>query len=213
MEFVVGKIGGPFLTMSEEAGFQGFGGGKMSFISTFRAFFSPRNPSLAHQFNAAARHYYPHQMPDFDPQAWHSGRNNCYAYALNIPEHGWGLPGQLMRRRKQRSGLVWDSDGSKAIPYFDSLLRQDGLVRIDRPDRAEYPHILCLALNSVDQDFHFYRLDSNDAWSHKAGCRAASDKDDSGNLILSPESCNRGRYNEFVGYYTVPAQGISYVLP
>lgn len=178
---------------------------------------SPKILPLQSQFNAAARHYNPTQTPDYDPQAWSSWHQNCYTYALNIPEHGWGRPGQLMRPYNERSALVWDYDVSKAISYFDTLLKQDGLVRIDDPDPALYAHILFLCLyldpDIEDQDFHFYRLDSNGTWSHKEGQATPSNQDYSGKIILSPETCDHGARADLVGYYAVPPQGIDYVLP
>jgi hypothetical protein len=53
-------------------------------------------------------------------------------------------------------------------------------------------------------DYHFYRQDASGLWSHKNGGNVARNTDESGNLIRDPEKADRGRYNVFCGFYTLP---------
>lgn len=50
-------------------------------------------------------------------------------------------------------------------------------------------------------DFHWYRLDSNGRWSHKAGESPATDLDDNGDQIDDPRTSANGDY-EFVCFMT-----------
>jgi len=52
-----------------------------------------------------------------------------------------------------------------------------------------------------NNDYHFYRRDSNGWWSHKPGQTVARNVDDSGQLISNPETANRGPYSVFAGYF------------
>ncbi|HRC26122.1 MAG TPA: hypothetical protein PKX87_01685 [Alphaproteobacteria bacterium] len=179
--------------------------------------FSFHEPKLSSRFNAAARHYRPDESPAYDPRSWRCSGRNCYTYALNIPEHGWGRPGQLMLRNLDRRGLEYGPYIEPCASVLNSLLQGDGLVRVDHSDFGLYKHILFSCLDTGPQnemrDFHFYRRDSNGLWSHKAGPGAVSDRDENGGLIVSPETCDRGRYTTDVGYYAVPPEGIRYVVP
>jgi hypothetical protein len=172
---------------------------------------------LSGRFNAAARHYRPDEAPAYDPGLWENCWANCYTYALNIPDHGWGRPGQLMLRNLDRVSVRIDPDIKSCVAYFNAFLGKDGLVPIDHLDSGRYKHVLFLCLD-IDPDagfgdFHFYRRDSNGLWSHKGGLRPVSDTDEGGGLIVSPQTCDRGTYTTDVGYYAVPPEGIRYVVP
>ena len=58
------------------------------------------------------------------------------------------------------------------------------------------------------QDYHYYRLNDEGYWTHKAGYKPSSAYDASGKLIFNPEKANRnyGRlnYSDFCGYFCVP---------
>jgi hypothetical protein len=54
-------------------------------------------------------------------------------------------------------------------------------------------------------DYHWYRLDRNGMWTHKPGGTQATNLDNSGNPISSPETADRCGgwlcYTEFCGYF------------
>lgn len=51
-------------------------------------------------------------------------------------------------------------------------------------------------------DFHWYRLDSNNRWSHKPGSTDVTDRDNNRNMILDPRVADIGHY-QFVTFMTV----------
>ena len=52
-------------------------------------------------------------------------------------------------------------------------------------------------------DYHWYRQDSDGLWSHKPGKNEVKRVDNSGDLIVDPETADRGFYTNFLGYYAV----------
>lgn len=52
-------------------------------------------------------------------------------------------------------------------------------------------------------DYHWYRQDSDGLWSHKPGTTPVTRLDNSNNLIIDPQTANRGPYTEFIGYFEV----------
>ena len=44
------------------------------------------------------------------------------------------------------------------------------------------------------RDFHWYRQDQNGNWSHKPGSTAATNLDNSGNVITDPRTADTGNY-------------------
>lgn len=71
---------------------------------------------------------------------------------------------------------------------------------IQDPDDCDgYPIALALS----DHDYHWWRRDAGGWWSHKPGFTDPTETDYVGNLIVSPETTNRGAYTHFVGYFCV----------
>jgi hypothetical protein len=62
---------------------------------------------------------------------------------------------------------------------------------------------VALAFAKYDADFHWYRLNNDGLWLHKPGGLRIRDYDDSCRIIYNPETCNRGRYTEFVGFFMI----------
>ena len=52
-------------------------------------------------------------------------------------------------------------------------------------------------------DYHWYRQDSDGLWSHKRGTTSITRLDNSGDLIVDPQTADRDFYTEFLGYYAV----------
>ncbi|MBI1301857.1 MAG: hypothetical protein GC137_09410 [Alphaproteobacteria bacterium] len=132
---------------------------------------------------------------------------NCYTYALDIPAHGWGQPGQLRIHPADRTESY--SFTQDTLP---SLLESDGLIKVDISDLPACSEMLIAAIVYGSEDFHFYRRDQNGFWSHKWGNGRVKRLDSSGHLIRSPEKCVERGVNSFVGYFVVPRQGIQYSL-
>ena len=65
---------------------------------------------------------------------------------------------------------------------------------------------IALAIKANQKDYHYYRQDSNQLWSHKNGANKATNKDHSGQIITNPKTADRGKYTKFCGYYIVPIE-------
>ena len=50
---------------------------------------------------------------------------------------------------------------------------------------------LAIDINSDKPDYHFYREDNNNIWSHKPGSNDVTNKDAKNNIIYNPEKANR----------------------
>lgn len=60
---------------------------------------------------------------------------------------------------------------------------------------------MCLLIYILDKDFHWYRLDDNQSWSHKPGQREATIHDSSGVIISDPRKADTSPY-EFYSFMT-----------
>jgi hypothetical protein len=113
--------------------------------------------------------------------------NNCYNYASNYRSNTFAQPGKA-------SGQMY---GGINCSEVGAAAQRDGWLTSCRTD-ANYNIALVIWPN---YDFHWYRLAANGHWCHKPGQTAARNYDDSGNFITNPETCNRGPYTIFCGYY------------
>ena len=90
----------------------------------------------------------------------------------------------------------------------------DGLHRrfVCFPDseKPRYLVALVVAPGPGFVDFHWYRKNKEGFWSHKPGSTPVRNVDNSNHVITNPETCNRGPYTQFCGYfYTCRSQRIN----
>ncbi len=133
-------------------------------------------------------------------------KTNCYAYALNCPDMGIAVPGQLtVAEPKIHLDTVTVED-------FRALLTQkDGLVEISREDALSGKfHAIALRIDYL-RDCHFYRRDPIGIWSYKNGDREISRFDEKGSIIDDPQEITDRHYTQFGGYYAIPEGGILYL--
>lgn len=135
-------------------------------------------------------------LPTFTPSFWNDGgqvqlHNNCYNYSNNERTDTFAQPGKA-------AGAQWTALTCTAV---DAAAVADGIERA--PASGTCPDKKCKIAMVVAPgwDYHWYRLDQNGMWSHKPGRTQATNRDNSGNLISSPETANRGAYTDFCGYY------------
>jgi len=164
--------------------------------------------SLKKEFNKLAKLEFKKPL-DGDYLPWHkvAGDTNCYTYALNIPDHGWAYPGELKKNFNKKSSLT-KKDLNKS--YIREALIKDGLKEVDIKDVSPKTHHVIAAVVAKEQDFHFYRWNKDGKWTHKKGHRIPQNTDEMGYEINDPEKATRGKYNEFIGYFAVPKEGIKY---
>lgn len=114
-------------------------------------------------------------------------KNNCYNFAANHRTNTFAQPGRI-------SGHPFSSISCSAV---STAAQWDGWFNSCQPSNN-----LTIALVIwPGVDFHFYRKCANGIWCHKPGQTAARNYDNSGVIITNPETCNRGGYTNFCGYW------------
>lgn len=150
---------------------------------------------------------------EYNPSIWQGATmsNNCYAYALNNQVH----PGTNNVWYKQQPG---EYSNTNDYPFTKTILKnavtqdfaeynEDYGTNLIFKEVGKYSVVpegsYKVALVSYSGDYHWYRQDSDGYWSHKPGTTAVRRTDNSGNLIIDPETCDRGLYTNFLGFYAV----------
>ena len=148
------------------------------------------------------------EVPRYEPNIWNNDpsirrNNNCYNYANNKitntfaqPGRGTGttLPSPLTGQAVAR-GAIADGLEAQADPERWRTTPTEG-------------HWIALVLSTTIDDYHWYRLDDENArWSHKPGQTAARDVDGSNAQISDPRTCDRAPYADFIGFFhTYPSR-------
>ena len=139
---------------------------------------------------------------EFDPDKWNNDYNiknthNCYTYAL-----GKIVPGLDSKAQPgYASGFNHIEDREYDCKYFRERLKKDSPANyLEKFDNACLPgfYKIFLALDP-ENDYHWWRHDNNQYWSHKPGSTEAVNLDASGKLIKNPIKANR-KYDS-LNYY------------
>jgi hypothetical protein len=143
--------------------------------------------------------------PGYQPGFWNDGAtvqydNNCYNYANNKRTDTFAQPGRAAGA--QYKSLFCDDVRAAAIA--------DGLTAL--PDGGTCGGDCKLALVTGEiypgrRDFHWYRQDADNTWSHKPGANTARNVDNSGQPIVDPQAANRDGYTDFCGYMCTCSSG------
>lgn len=178
--------------------------------------------------------YEPVYMPRlYNAKKYTLHNHNCFAYAFDImdlptaeecngndkeeckvPFH---QPGYFSGQKR------FDESGEKRCFDLFTRLKSDmpaiEIARNGRPiyftDKPAKGYSKIALVIDPQQDYHFYRQDSNGFWSHKPGGTPVKNKDTSGRLIYNPELANRDsrddadntdglNYKVFCGFMCVP---------
>ena len=166
----------------------------------------------------------PPKKPKYDSTIWNDEKykefNNCYSYALNEPDS------TLKDKRDPGiSSNIKKNNNIYTCGYYEKLLKHDypDMVKTNNykfcPCNKDYRMISMVIadgnspfVGDDNDDFHFYRLDNNNKWSHKPGSRVVSYTDADNKLIYDPKDANhyykqnnKGSkdYNNFCGYYCI----------
>ncbi|HEX6904415.1 MAG TPA: hypothetical protein VF789_32200 [Thermoanaerobaculia bacterium] len=114
--------------------------------------------------------------------------NNCYNYASNYRNNTFAQPG-------------WQTGYALPFPPTCANVRT-GVISDGWRDTCQASNNLTICLVIwPGNDFHFYRLCINGRWCHKPGQTAARNTDNSGNIITSPATANRGPYTTLCEYF------------
>jgi hypothetical protein len=149
-------------------------------------------------------------IPAYEPATWNDNNgiqlhNNCYNYACNIQTGTFAQPGLATGHLRpepftcQGVGPAAQSDGLRPVDGASGCGCRDCCHKV----------ALVIAPGPEFNDFHWYRLDRDDHWSHKPGGTPATNVDSSGNPITDPRTANRGPYTVFCGFYCVCKDKVS----
>jgi hypothetical protein len=130
---------------------------------------------------------------------YHQQNNNCYNFASNYRSNTFAQPGRVSGSAITQAQCYCGTAANK--------VRADGYSDYCLGGSAQ--NISIALVIDPGWDFHFYRLCTSGRWCHKAGSTPATNRDNSGNYISNPETCNRGDYTDFCGYFF--ADGALYV--
>ena len=139
---------------------------------------------------------------DYNPDLWNKNNNirkshNCYSYAL----------GNIVKDLKSKaqpgyaSGFKYINNDNFNCKSFRERLKKDSPSSyLEKFDKTCLPgfYKIFLALDPGN-DYHWWRQDSNQLWSHKPGSTDVVNVDASGNLIKNPYKANR-KYDS-LNYY------------
>jgi len=162
--------------------------------------------------------------PKFDPDLYnkHNGvkeAQNCFAYAFdyqhlpkNCTKESCSIP---FPQPGLKSGYPkWSKVQNKGKRCPDLTARLFGdvpkLLRSTFEDRCPAKYSKIALVVDEDQDYHFYRQDSNGLWSHKPGATSVTGIDGTGRKIYDPKLASREypesglHYDEFCGYLCAP---------
>lgn len=137
-----------------------------------------------------------YEVSQYNPGFWNTTAvqpyNNCYNYARNWRTNTFAQPGRAHGAQT----------GTMACNTVSAAAMADGLrKRCDCLPQSEYPRRLMALVIDPGYDYHWYRHQRGGFWGHKPGGTAARNYDNSGLLIVNPETCNRGGYTNFCGYF------------
>ena len=150
----------------------------------------------------------------YAPSYWNDPANvfraNCYGYVLNRIANDTSNPrAGHMFQPGYRTGEYYKALTKKAIikavrSDMNSLgrtIRSSSYSEV--PKSNEYK----IALVIADNDYHWYRQDSDGGWSHKPGLTEITYRDASGKYISDPRTCDRNynyaNYSTWGGYYII----------
>ena len=153
---------------------------------------------------------------------WGEGPN-CYAFAMDMTVNP--ITGKVFSSRptigeisgNELSGyemrdLLKYGDEAQVKSVLVDLWRKDceamgkELIEVPSGDYVPKEGETLTALmygNETLIDFHFMRKGDYGRWYHKPGIFSPTTYDDSGRFIRDPQSCDRGVYNHFCGYFII----------
>lgn len=147
-------------------------------------------------------------LPEYEPGAWNDAdgiqyNNNCYNYGCDIQTGTYAQPGRA-------SGITLGWDDMACAPVTNGATA-DGLVPVSCEAGcgcSKCWHQVALVI-SPGWDYHWYRKDRDGRWTHKMGPTAATNLDNSGNVITDPQTADRGSYTVFCGCFCVDKSAVT----
>ena len=153
---------------------------------------------------------------DYSPSSWSNCIGNCcncYAYAINnqiypgtnllyfMQQMGWykGPSYEFSSLSLSNIFTAVSFDFEEYNSNFNTSLVFQSIGRYDTCPVGTYK----VALVVSDDDYHWYRQDSDGLWSHKPGITPVTRLDENQHYIIDPQIADRGSYTSFLGYFAV----------
>jgi len=134
--------------------------------------------------------------PTYNPNYWNNNKNiknnnNCYSYSVNNKNHQFGKPqpGYFARFNHIQNNQY------KCAYFFKRILNDIPSVYLtsfkQKCKNGFHKAFFAIDSNKNEHDYHFYRLDKNQLWSHKPGTTNVINYDANYKIIKNPMKANR----------------------
>ena len=175
--------------------------------------------------------------PDYEPDLYNGDKNvqyshNCFAYAMDVRD-----PSRIKICREKKNCSTPQPGRKKGHNEFSGKMGKTCADILSRT-MADVPTAYITnftnkcdkgfskigAVVDEDNDYHYYRQDSNGLWSHKPGGRPVKNTDSNNAKIYRPDLAGREyppeyngnsglNYNSFCSYMCIPRKGVEGVNP
>ena len=137
----------------------------------------------------------------YNPKYWNNNKNiknnnNCYSYSVNNKNHQFGKPqpGYFARFNHIQNNQY------KCAYFFKRILNDIPSVYLtsfkQKCKNGFTKAFFAIDSNKNEHDYHFYRQDKNQLWSHKPGTTNVINYDADYKIIKNPYNANRN-YNAY----------------
>ena len=134
--------------------------------------------------------------PKYNPNYWNNNKNiknnnNCYSYSVNNKNHKFGKPqpGYFARFNHIQNNQY------KCAYFFKRILNDIPSVYLtsfkQKCKKGFHKAFFAIDSNKNEHDYHFYRQDNNQLWSHKPGTTNVINYDAEYKIIQNPMKANR----------------------
>jgi hypothetical protein len=134
--------------------------------------------------------------PKYNPNYWNNNKNiknnnNCYSYSVNNKNHKFGKPqpGYFARFNHIQNNQY------KCAYFFKRILNDIPSVYLtsfkQKCKNGFHKAFFAIDSNKNEHDYHFYRQDNNQLWSHKPGTTNVINYDADYKIIQNPLKANR----------------------
>jgi len=164
--------------------------------------------------------------PKYNSKKWNKNRyirksHNCYAYFLNKIDK---YTKNKCKKKSRKQKCEWTQPGyysgwsklnkntHRKCKTMNKRVLSDNKHIFTTTMKKKCPNNYYMGALAVypNKDYHFYRQDHDNYWSHKNADKKATRYDASGKLIKDPKRANRKykkyNYKHFCNYYCVPVQ-------
>ncbi len=134
--------------------------------------------------------------PSYNPNYWNNNKNiknnnNCYSYSVNYKNHKFGKPqpGYFSKFNHIQNNQY------KCVSFFKRILNDIPSVYLtsfkQKCKKGFHKAFFAIDSNKNEHDYHFYRQDNNQLWSHKPGTTNVINYDAQYKIIKNPLKANR----------------------